>query len=54
MRFFAGISLTLGRIPTVLCDNQQTVGIVTEQQDKFHTKVEHVDICNGLGLAQIV
>jgi hypothetical protein len=44
MRFFAGISLTLDCTPTIWCDNQQTVGIVTKQQDKLHTKVKHVDI----------
>jgi hypothetical protein len=44
MRFFAGISLTLDCTPTIWCDNQQTVGIVTKQHDKLHTKIKHVDI----------
>ena len=44
MRFFAGINLTLDHKPTIWCDNQQTVGIVTKQHDKLHTKVKHVDI----------
>ncbi|CAE7022001.1 Pol protein [Pyrenophora teres f. teres] len=44
LRFFAGINLTLDRTPTIWCDNQQTVGIVTKEHDKLHTKVKHVDI----------
>ncbi|KAI1515853.1 Pol protein [Pyrenophora tritici-repentis] len=44
MRFFAGIDLTLDCTPTIWCDNQQTVGIVTKEHDKLHTKIKHVDI----------
>jgi hypothetical protein len=44
MRFFAGINLKIDCTPTIWCDNQQTVGIVTKQHDKLHTKVKHVDI----------
>jgi hypothetical protein len=44
MRFFTGINLTLDCTPTIWCDNQQTVGIVTKEHDKLHTKVKHVDI----------
>jgi hypothetical protein len=44
IRFFAGINLTLDCTPTIWCDNQQTVGIVTKQHDRLHTKVKHVDI----------
>lgn len=44
LRFFKGISLTLNCKPTIWCDNQQTVGIVTKSQDRLHTKVKHVDI----------
>ena len=44
MRFFSGINLTLDCIPTIWCDNQQTVGIVTKEHDKLHTKIKHVDI----------
>jgi hypothetical protein len=44
MRFFAAINLTLDCTPTIWCDNQQTVGIVTKQQEKLHTKVKHVNI----------
>jgi hypothetical protein len=39
-----GINLTLDCTPTIWCDNQQTVGIVTKEHDKLHTKVKHVDI----------
>lgn len=44
LRFFGGISLKLDSRPTIWCDNQQTVGVVTKSQDKLHTKVKHVDI----------
>jgi hypothetical protein len=44
MRFFADINLTLDCTPNTWCENQQTVGIVTKQHDKLHTKVKHVDI----------
>jgi hypothetical protein len=44
IRFFRGINLTLDCKPTILCDNQQTVGIVNKSEDKLHTKVKHVDI----------
>jgi hypothetical protein len=44
MRFFTGINLTLDCTPTIWCNNQQTVGIVTKEHDKLHTKVKHVDI----------
>ena len=44
MRFFAGINLKLNSTPTIWCDNQQTVSIVTKEHDKLHTKVKHVDI----------
>jgi hypothetical protein len=44
IRFFKGIGLTIDCKPTILCDNQQTVGIVNKSEDKLHTKVKHVDI----------
>jgi hypothetical protein len=44
MRFFKGISLQLNSTPVILCDNQQTVGIVTKKEDRLNTKVKHVDI----------
>jgi hypothetical protein len=44
MRFFTSINLTLDCTPTIWCDNQQTVGIVTKEHNKLHTKIKHVDI----------
>jgi hypothetical protein len=44
MRFFTGVNLMLDCTPTIWCDNQQTVGIVSKEHDKLHTKVKHVDI----------
>jgi hypothetical protein len=44
MRFFTGVNLTLDCTPTIWCANQQTVGIVSKEHDKLHTKVKHVDI----------
>jgi hypothetical protein len=44
IRFFTSINLTLDCTPTIWCDNQQTVGIVTKEHEKLHTKVKHVDI----------
>lgn len=38
------IHFTLDCTPTIWCDNQQTVGIVTKEHDKLHTKIKHVDI----------
>ncbi|KAF2631008.1 hypothetical protein BU25DRAFT_222960 [Macroventuria anomochaeta] len=47
MQFFAGINLTLDCTPTIWCDNQQTVGIVTKQHNKLHTKVKHISTSSG-------
>lgn len=44
MHLFAGINLTLNCTPAIWCDNQQTVGIVTKEHNKLHTKVKYVDI----------
>jgi hypothetical protein len=44
MRFFTGVNLTLDCTPTIWCANQQTVGIVSKEHNKLHTKVKHVDI----------
>jgi hypothetical protein len=41
---FKGLSLKLNQTPIIWCDNQQTVGIVTKEQDKLSTKLKHVDI----------
>jgi hypothetical protein len=43
-RLFNGLSLKLNQTPIIWCDNQQTVGIVTKEQDKLSTKLKHVDI----------
>jgi hypothetical protein len=43
-RLFKGLSLKLNQTPIIWCDNQQTVGIVTKEQDKLNTKLKHVDI----------
>ena len=43
-RLFKGLSLKLNQTPIIWCDNQQTVGIVTKEQDKLSTKLKHVDI----------
>ena len=44
IRFFNGISFRSGVLPTIYCDNQQTVGIINKDLDRLHTKVRHVDI----------
>ena len=44
IRFFNGISFRSGVLPTIYCDNQQTVGIVNKDLDRLHTKLRHVDI----------
>ena len=43
-RFFKNISFNPGIQPSLLCDNQQTVSIVTMDSDKLSTKLKHVDI----------
>jgi hypothetical protein len=43
-RLFNGLSLKLNQTPVIWCDNQQTVRIVTKEQDKLSTKLKHVDI----------
>ena len=43
-RFLQAVSLILDTPPSIYCDNQQTVGIVTKAIDRLHTKVKHVDI----------
>jgi hypothetical protein len=41
---FNGLSLKLNQTPVIWCDNQQTVGIVTKEQDKLSTKLKLVEI----------
>lgn len=43
-RLFNGLYLKINQTPIIWCDNQQTVGIVTKEQDKLSTKLKHVDI----------
>lgn len=43
-RLFNGLHLKLNQTPIIWCDNQQTVGIVTKDQDRLSTKLKHVDI----------
>jgi len=43
-RLFRGLYLNLNQTPIIWCDNQQTVGIVTKDQDRLSTKLKHVDI----------
>ena len=43
-RFFQSISLDPGHDPSILCDNQQTIGLVTKELMKLTTKLRHVDI----------
>ena len=42
-RFFSNIRFDPGLLPTLWCDNQQTVGIVTKAAEKLQTKLKHVD-----------
>jgi len=45
-RFFASIQLDPGHEFSLLCDNQQTVGLVTKDVMKLTTKLRHVDVNN--------
>ncbi len=45
-RFYASIQLDLGHDPTLDCDNQQTIGLLTKDLMKLTTKLRHVDIYN--------
>jgi hypothetical protein len=31
-------------VPTIYCDNLQTVGVVTKDEDKLFTRLRHVDV----------
>jgi hypothetical protein len=44
MRFFTQIGLDLEHIPTIQCDNQQTVGLIQKERPQLTTKLKHVDI----------
>ena len=43
-RLFKHLRVDLELSPTLYCDNQQTVGIITKIDEKLHTKLRHVDI----------
>ena len=43
-RFFRGVSYKTDTTPTLWCDNQQTVRIAAQQDDKLITKLKHVDV----------
>jgi hypothetical protein len=42
-RVFNHIQFSPDIRPVIYCDNEQTVGIVTKQDDRLHTKLRHVD-----------
>lgn len=44
MRLFKQIGFDIGEIPEILCDNQQTVGIVNKENPQHTSKLRHVDI----------
>ncbi|KAI1663301.1 Pol protein [Pyrenophora tritici-repentis] len=43
-RLFKHIKLDLEMVPTIYCDNLQTVGVVTKHEDKLFTRLRHVDV----------
>ncbi|KAI1509646.1 Pol protein [Pyrenophora tritici-repentis] len=43
-RLFKHIRFDLEMIPTIYCDNLQTVGVVTKDEDKLFTRLRHVDV----------
>ena len=43
-RLFKHIKFNLEMIPTIHCDNLQTVGVVTKHEDKRFTRLRHVDV----------
>jgi hypothetical protein len=43
-RFFRSLQLDPGHDISILCDNQQTIGLVTKESMKLITKLRHVDI----------
>ena len=44
LRFFENIQLDLEERPTILCDNLQTIRILTKESPKLQTALKHVDI----------
>jgi hypothetical protein len=43
-RLFKHIKFDLEMVPTIYCDNLQTVGVVTKHEDKLFTRLRHVDV----------
>ena len=44
-RLFQGLEFDLGRpVTTILCDNQQTIRLVTSEIPQLTTRLKHVDI----------
>jgi hypothetical protein len=43
-RLFKHIKFDLGIVLTIYCDNLQTVGVVTKDEDKLFTRLRHVDV----------
>ena len=44
IRFFTHINFDLDEHPTIYCDNQQTIRILTKEAPKLNTALKHVDI----------
>ena len=44
IRFFTYIDFDLDEHPTIYCDNQQTIRILTKEAPKLNTALKHVDI----------
>ena len=51
-RLFANIEFDPEHLPSILCDNQQTVGLIQKERPQLTSKLKHVDIHN-LWLRQI-
>jgi hypothetical protein len=43
-QLFKHIKFDLKIVPTIYCDNQQTVGVVTKHKDKLFTRLRYVDV----------
>ena len=43
-RFFNAIGFDIEHEPTIGCDNQQTIGLLTKEAPDLKTKLRHVDI----------
>jgi hypothetical protein len=43
-RLFKHIKFNLEMVPSIYCDNLQTVGVVTKDEDKLFTQLRHVDV----------